>query len=89
MEHGGITYGEHMFSALPPIAAGSELCQHLRSAPKTDIPSKLSAPIGQPHYCPFPGNVERFFERESTAVAGQHHIGGFIEQCAELPIAAL
>ena len=28
------TRGEHMFSASPPIAAGSEPCQHLRSAPK-------------------------------------------------------
>jgi hypothetical protein len=27
------TRGEHMFSASPPIAAGSEPCQHLRSAP--------------------------------------------------------
>jgi hypothetical protein len=36
-----------------------------------------------------PGNVERpVFERETAAVAGQHHIGGLIEQCAEPPVAA-
>ena len=29
--------GEHMFSEMPPIAAGSEPCQHLRSAPQAVI----------------------------------------------------
>jgi hypothetical protein len=28
---------EHMFSGTPPIAAGSELCWHLRSAPEADF----------------------------------------------------
>jgi len=31
------THSEHLFSALTPIAAGSEPCQHLRSEPIADI----------------------------------------------------
>src|SRR5580700_10659909 len=35
-------------------------------------------------HCRSPGNIERpVFKRETAAVACQHHIGGFIEQCAE------
>ena len=36
-----------------------------------------------------PGDIERpVFERETAAVAGQHHIGGLVEQRAEPPVAA-
>ena len=35
---------EHMFSALPPIAARGESCQHLRSAPVADI---VAIPAGR------------------------------------------
>ena len=31
------THSEHIFSALPTIAVGREPCQHLRSAPASDI----------------------------------------------------
>jgi hypothetical protein len=36
-----------------------------------------------------PGDIERpAFERETAAVAGRHHVGGFVERRATLPVGA-
>jgi hypothetical protein len=46
------TRDKHMFSGMHTIAAGSEPCRHLRSAPETDIRSdamngrELPIPVG-------------------------------------------
>ena len=40
---------EHMFSALPPIAAGTAPCQHLRSAPEAAISRFLFKSGGLPY----------------------------------------